>query len=197
MIFDVNSPDYTAALQFLKDYGAPAPITHQQTVGSIIALMPQYAASGGNASEVNQKVIASMWQVQEHEVDTFIMPQYENEVAGWLIEAAKKPGLPMPRIPEFPTFFPPATEAIFSVPGRTISIDARVVLRNPSLGLRILRRKYMVPGDPNEHCPFPKVVELPVDNRVIMLDVLAGNPGWFRGGPADHYPAGTSTSSMA
>jgi hypothetical protein len=177
--FDSTGPEYAAALGFLKSYGAPQPLLTQLTEAQILALMPQLAVTTGVMTADVDRLLTLQILAIRNKMVADIIDDYNNiRIPSWLRNIVSFPSTPIPPIAAFPTVLPITDEVLFG----SFGMDAAIVQNAPSLALRILRQAYVVPGDPNEYCPFPKPPDKVVDHRVIG-DPLPGNSGWLTCGP--------------
>ncbi len=173
--FDPASPEAQAAINFLKSYGAPDPklIQHPKPVVDVFST----ATSAVDALLLNELYVLQE-QYTEATVSTYI-----GAVDGWKITLTQLPQLPLPPVPQLPSLITPMVQLLFG----TCGMDAPLVVACPPLALRLLRQANAAPGDPNEYTPYPRVQPPPPDYRVIA-DEIATAPGYFRAGPADHFP---------
>jgi hypothetical protein len=179
LLFDSTGPEYAAGLGFLQSYGAPLPQLAQLTEVQILALMPQLAVTTGVMTNDVDRLLTLQIIALRNKMAADIIDDYNNtRIPSWLRNITSFPSTPIPAIPDFPTVLPITNEALFGGFG----MDAAIVQNAPSLALRILRQAHVVPGDPNEYCPFPKPSGIVVDQRVVG-DAVPGNSGWLTCGP--------------
>jgi len=173
--FDPAASESRAAIEFLKSYGAPEPtlVQHPKPIIDILSVVP---------AAVDNLLLAQLYDLQEKYTEDAISA-YVNAVSNWVLNVAQQPWLPIPAVPELPSLIPPMIELLF----QSCPIDAPLVVACPPLALRLLRKANVVAGDPNEYAPVPRIVVGPVDDRVIG-DESPSCPGYFRPGPADHFP---------
>jgi hypothetical protein len=131
---------------------------------------------------VEKGMLLEFYSLQETYTEKAVST-YVGAIDGWLISVGVQPRLPLPPIPQLPWLIPPTVELLFG----SCAIDAPLVIACPPLALRLLRQALVTPGDPNEYTPYPRPQAQPVDNRVVG-DENPANPGYFRPGPADHFP---------
>jgi hypothetical protein len=173
--FDPASAEAKAAIDFLRSYGAPEPvlIQHPKPVVDVFSTAP---------SAVDALLLNELYVLQEKYTEDTVST-YIGAVDGWKITRTQLPYLPLPAIPELPSLITPLVQLLFGACG----VNAPLVVACPPLALRLLRQANAAPGDPNEYTPFPRVQPQPPDHRVIG-DEITTAPGYFRDGPADHFP---------
>lgn len=173
--FDPASPEANAAIDFLKSYGAPHPklIQHPKPVVDVFSTAP---------AAVDALLLNELYVLQEKYTEDTVSI-YIGAVDGWKITLTQLPFLPLPAIPELPSLITPLVQLLFG----TCGINAPLAVACPPLALRLLRQARAAPGDPNEYTPYPRVQAPPPDDRVIAGEIATA-PGYFRAGPADHFP---------
>ncbi len=173
--FDSASPEAKAAIDFLKSYGAPDPklIQHPKPVVDVFSTAP---------SAVDALLLMELYVLQEQYTESAVST-YIGAIDGWKITLTQLPELPLPPVPVLPSLITPMVELLFG----TCGIDAPLVIACPPLALRLLRQAHAAPGDPDEYTPYPRVQPPPPDYRAIG-DEITTAPGYFRDGPADHFP---------
>jgi hypothetical protein len=173
--FEPASPETRAAIDFLKSYGAPDPILiqHPKPVVDVFSTAP---------SAVDALLLNELYVFQDRYTENTVST-YIGAVDGWKITLTQLPYLPLPPVPELPSLITPMVQLLFG----TCGINALLVVACPPLALRLLRQARAAPGDPNEYTPYPRIQAPPPDYRVIA-DEISTAPGYFRAGPADHFP---------